>query len=276
MKADLVIAIKTQKDLTSWEDGERLLSAVFSEPKLAPQRVATFGEVSSRNGSNVDALDDCRAHWAPKGTTVANGTTSDFTLDFHWVRKKMTKSQGAITFASATKSRERPQFSRINLWAQYRPEVNWAGVFREWCLQTQPYAAILHPLVSQDGPNAGAPRGELWSGVDEVQQKAWSRFLGGSFFTEFRAGDLNSQYSGLTNPGWASWFGGPYAQEVDIAALRSAGFPVEKIGSGYLVQLTAQLGEVASDFGLFSRRRAALKGLFRPKLFMIEGEPDGC
>ncbi|WP_349295668.1 hypothetical protein ABEB22_14330 (plasmid) [Thioclava sp. 'Guangxiensis'] len=275
MKTDLVIAIKTQKDLTSWEDGERLLSAVFSEPKLVPQRVATFSEVSSRNGSDVSALADCRAHCALKATIEAKGAKSEFTQDFHWLRKQVAKSQGAITFASATKLLALPQFSRINFWAQYRPDVDWAGLFREWCRQTQPYAAMLHPLVLHDGPNVGAPRSEVWRGVDELQQKAWSRFLCGSFFTEFRAGDLNSQYSGLTNPGWASWFGGPYAQEVDIAALRSAGFPVEKIGSGYFVQLTAQLGEVASDFGLFSRRRAALKGLFRPKLFMIEGEPDG-
>jgi len=276
MKSDLVIGIKTQKDLTSWEDGERLLSTVFSTPKLIPQRVASFAEVSSRNGSDVGALTDCRAHWALKATIEAEGAKSEFTQDFHWVRKRIAKSQGAISFAGATKPRGLPQFSRINFWAQHRPEIDWAGLFREWCLLTQPYAAILHPLVLQDGPNAGAPRGELWRGVDEVQQKAWSRYLGGSFFTEFRAGDLNSQYSGLTNPGWASWFGGPYAQQVDIAALRSAGFPVEGIGSGYLVQLTAQLGEVASDFVLFSRRRAALKGLFRPKLFMIEGEPNCC
>ena len=275
MKTDLVIAIKTQKDLTSWEVGERLLSAVLSDPKLAPQRVASFTEVSSRNGSDVGALADCRAHWALKATIEAKGAKSEFTQDFHWLRERGAESQGAITFASATRPRGLPQFSRIKLWAQYRPEVDWAGLFRDWCLQTQPYAAILHPLVLLDGPNAGAPRNEVWRGVDDLHQQAWSHYLGGSFFTEFRAGDLNSQYSGLTNPGWASWFGGPYAQEVDIAALRSAGFPVEEIGSGYLVQLTEQLGEVASDFELFSRRRAALKELFRPKLFMIEGEPSG-
>lgn len=105
MKSDLVIEIKTQNDLTSWEVGERLLSEVFSAPKLIPQRVASFAEVSSRNGSDVGALADCRAHWGLKATLKVEGAKSEFTQDFHWVRKRVAKSQGAITFAGETKPR---------------------------------------------------------------------------------------------------------------------------------------------------------------------------
>lgn len=273
MTFDLVIGMKTQKNLTSWELGERLLSAIFAEPKLVPERIATFSEVSRTNGCAVHGLAQCRAHWAAKGTMRVSGAQSEFIQDFHWVRRKIAKSQGAITFTSPARTRGLGRFSSIMLWAQYRSEIDWAGLFRTWCEQTQPYAAMLHPMCASDGPGRNKPRETRFDGLNEEQSSAWQRYLGGGFYTEFRAGELNSLHSGLTNPGWASWFGGDYAKAVDLDKLRAAGFPTFNLGTGYLVQMTETIEEVAGDLATFSRRRAALKGLFRPGLFMIESEP---
>lgn len=64
MKCDLIIKIQTISEISSWEAGRRILDPLFSEEKLKPQRIATFGEVMSKTGLNVETLEDCEAHWA--------------------------------------------------------------------------------------------------------------------------------------------------------------------------------------------------------------------
>lgn len=137
-----------------------------------------------------------------------------------------------------------------------------------------PFGAILHPSINKDGPPKSTRDIREYSFAEEVLQQAWSRFLGGSLYCEFRAGELNSFVSGLTNLGWASWFGGEYAKEINEETISAAGFPIQKIGDGYLVQVTENINDVVDDFRMFSNRRAELKSLFRDGLFMIKEEPE--
>ncbi|MGY5810865.1 hypothetical protein ACXHXG_24605 [Rhizobium sp. LEGMi198b] len=272
MKPDFLITVQTREDLVPWEVGKKILSMLFSETKLIPERVATFGEVTKSHGLNIVDIEDCRALWASKAMMRAGGSQYEVIEDFHWKRDKVAKSQGAVTFTSINaKGVKRP--GSIFFQSQYRREIDWILLFLAWCETVSPFAAVLHPFIAEDGPRKGNTNIREYSYKEEISHQAWSRFLSGEFHCEFRAGEMNSLVSGLTNLGWASWFGEEYAKEVDQQAISSAGFPVFKIGCGYLVQLTSHPNDVIGDYPAFSRLRAHLKSLFRPGLFLIEDEP---
>lgn len=272
MKHDLLINIQTYADLTSWTVGEKILSPLFEDIKLAPERAATFGEVSASHGFDVHGIAECREHWAARASMRHNGSLHEFPVDFNWRRRKPAKSKGCVSF-STTDVRCQRIPSRLLFEAQYRKDIDWAGLFANWCEIFSPFAAILHPLFSVDGPTKSNKDVREFSYDEELSQAAWSRFLSGNLHCEFRAGELNSVVSGFTNLGWASFFGGEFSAEVDEAKIVAAGFPVRKIGDGYLVQITENISDVINDFALFSRRRAELKLLFRDALFMIKDEP---
>jgi len=272
MTYDLKIEIHTRKDISSWETGHAILSVPFSKAELAPQRVATLGEVTSRHGHNVESIEECEPHWGLKGTFRFEDAPRDFMVPFNWKRKNAAKSYGDIDFSNSNDNLLR-NYSAISFYAKYKKGLDWLGLFRNWCEIASPFAAILHPFILDDGLK-GKPKSVMeYSNEEDFLEQAWSRFLHGSLYTQFRFGELNSLRSGLTNLGWASWFGDEFADEVDEPAISAAGFPVSKIGNGYLVQVTNQMEDVKGNFPLFSKRRAELKSLFRPGLFMIADEP---
>lgn len=273
MRFELIIDIQTRADLTSWERGEEILNQVFSDSKLTPEKVATFAEVTSKNGKSVNCISECETLWASKGEMRIGSKLRNFTEDFYWRRNRVVKSQGAVSFASVNmQGKSIP--GRIHLQSQFRTEVDWQSLFKNWCRTSQGNAGILHPLVLLDGPREKAHRDVRDNTFEEaVQQNAWSRFLNGELFSEFRAGELNTSVSGLTNLGWATWFGGDLAKEVNVTSLGEAGFYVESIGDGFLVQLTDYIEDVVTDFEMFSNRRSKLKSLFRDDLFLISSEP---
>ncbi|MCX8281900.1 hypothetical protein OSJ77_17040 [Phyllobacterium sp. 0TCS1.6C] len=272
MNHELVFELQTNADLTPWPVGQDLLSQVFAEPKLRPQRIATFGEVSARHGLDIAGIEDCRDHWANRATLRVNGSLSEFHQDFHWKRRMVPRSQGSVSFSTTNIYGEMLP-ARIWFQSQFDKNIDWIGLFGSWCELTSPFAALLHPLSLTDGPEVSSKDVTDYTYEEGVQQKAWSRYLGGELYSEFRAGELNSLVSGLTNLGWASWFGPRFAMEVDELAIAGAGFPIHKIGDAYLVQLTDDISDVANDLCLFSMRRAKLKSLFRDNLFLITDEP---
>ena len=78
----------------------------------------------------------------------------------------------------------------------------------------------------------------------------------------------------MPNIGWAMFYGDEFAQEVDADRIAASGFPIEKLGNGYLVTVTNSIQDVVDDFPLFSKRRAELKSLFREGFFLIKHEPS--
>ncbi|MCY1385108.1 hypothetical protein D9M69_734520 [compost metagenome] len=70
------------------------------------------------------------------------------------------------------------------------------------------------------------------------------------------------------------FYGDEFAQEVNADQIAASGFPIEKVGNGYLVRVTNSIQDVADDFSFFSKRRAELKSLFREGLFLINDEPS--
>lgn len=74
----------------------------------------------------------------------------------------------------------------------------------------------------------------------------------------------------MPNIGWATFYGDEFAEEVNVERIAASGFPIEKLNTGYLVRVTENIQDVASDFSLFSTRRAELKSLFRENFFLDE------
>lgn len=266
MKYDLVSDLVFETDIGEWEFGKRLLSGVFGIPKLSPQRIATFGEVSRRNGTDVTLLDDCEEFWGRQAILSVGNSKTTITEDFHWKRNGRLKSLGVVTFPGRNMLGGRIP-GGIFFLAQFGSEPDWLNLFRSWCAVSSSELGGLH-VITEDA--ARISRAELG---DEIQIQAWSRFLHGTFKCAFRVGDTNRLISGLTNIGWAMWFGDAYAHEVDERRISGEGFPIEKIGNSYLVRVTDRIEDVVSDFNHFSNRRAKLKSLFREGLFMINEEP---
>lgn len=213
MNFDLTINIQTNADLSSWETGRELLRGVFSNAKLTPQRVATFGEVTAKHGFDVADIEACEKHWAVKGSMRVDGALRELTQDFHWKRTKVAKSQGHVTFSSVNmKGRKIP--GRVFFQSQYRKEIDWLTLFKGWCVTAQGYAGVLHPLISQDGPQKSGRDVRDFGFEESVQQQAWSRFLGGELHSEFRAGELNSLVSNQTRNRYPA-DDGAYAKPLD-------------------------------------------------------------
>lgn len=51
------------------------------------------------------------------------------------------------------------------------------------------------------------------------------------------------------------------------------GYTVESIRNGKLFRVTGSIFDIVDDFPKFSHRRAELKSLFRPEMFLIADEP---
>ncbi|MBC8719174.1 hypothetical protein [Ochrobactrum sp. Marseille-Q0166] len=268
MNYHLVMSFVTTKDLSDWSVGREILSNVFNEPKLMPQRIATFGEVTGKHGIDVADLSECQKYWANIGTSTFNGVSNSFLLDFHWKRKSTIKSQGAVVFPHIIGNTRTA--SRISFDSQFRKDVDWLSLFQRWVEVTSPTTAVFHPFIGEDRPAKINKNLLEYSFKEDVLEEAWSRFLTGDVYTKFRAGELNSLVSGLTNLGWATYLGGEFAQEVDEKAILSAGFKVTKIEGGYMILVTEDLENIIGDYTRFSEERAKLKALFRSNLFLID------
>lgn len=241
------------------------------EDRLAPQRIATFGEVSAKHGIDISELSKCESYWANMTSMSIDGAKHTFPQDFHWRRSSAIKSQGSVIFSSVMGSKSK--VSRVLFESNFGKDINWVDFFREWCDVTSPVAAVLHPFIKEDGPHSKRKDVREYSYEEEVSQQAWSRFLRGDIYTEFRAGELNSAVTGLTNLGWATYLGDEFAREVNVQAIKAAGFLVSEIGGGYIIQISEKLGNVIGQYPSFSERRSQLKSLFRPGLFLIGDEP---
>lgn len=273
MKYELVTNVQTTMDLQPWETGRAILSELFSEKQLSPQKIATFGEVSSKHGVEVEGVDDCRPYWGTKASLDVEGTKISVLEGFYWKRARTAKSLGMVTFPSSNMRGIRME-GGVFFQSEYKSGVDWLQIFRTWIQVANPFAGMLHPFLSHDGPKIRA-RDSLYPSLkEEILSQAWSRYLEGAFHCQFRAGEMNTFVSGFTNLGWASWFGHDHAKEVEEATIRAAGFPIEKIGDGYLIQVTEDISDVVNDFAHFSNRRAQLKALFHENLFLIKDEPN--
>lgn len=273
MADSLIINIQTRMDISSWETGKTILSPAFSRKKLSPQQIATYGEVTSSNGTSVTGIDECEANWAVPASVRVRGSFYASIQDFHWKRLASVKSKGAVTFPY-TNSTGSTVSGGLFFQSQYDENIDWGTLFKQWCEATSPFGAILHPSRTKKADSRRRPDVRSYTLAQEIENGARARFESGILFCEFRAGELNTRVTGLTNLGWATWFGGEHKAKVDAKAISAAGFPIHEVGNAYLVQVTEKIGDVLRDYPMFSERRSKLKSLFGTGLFLVKEESD--
>ena len=266
MKQNLHITIRTCEETVSWDFGRRFLNVLMNAgDRLRPQWITTFAETNFRNRKTgfID-VDGCERFWARTGSYRMNDAPREFSQDFLWRRRKAVKSDGMFTHTTRS-FRNKVIPGRIYMYGNWHRAVDWQRLFRDWCGVMNPQIGMLHVVTAPELFDI-----EAKNVMEQTEEE--ERFFGG--WNSFRIGSFRAwDEPEIANIGWAMFYGGEFAGEVDEEAIAGAGFPVEKIGGGYLVRVTGNFQDVVDDFPLFSERRAALKSLFRDGLFTIAEEP---
>lgn len=247
MNSYIRIAIRTRAETIDWGVGERLIDTLsLNGGLLLPDQVSHCADKFTEPFAGKAS---CESVWASKGSIRANGALSDFYQDFAWKRKRAIRSSGSIVHRFRN-VRGQIVPGEITLKAAFSDQVDWYSLFKVWCEIFPPQIGMLH----------------LFTGPELSPAEKNGSFQIGSFNAALKPD--------VPNIGWGMFYGDEFAQEVDVDQIATSGFPVERIGSGYLVKVTNGIQDVVDDFSLFSKRRAELKSLFREDFFLINHEPS--
>ena len=264
---NLLLILGHRSDISDWQAGRAFLDPLFADPVLAPARVSLDEKPRNSSSAYVGAPEDCRPFWGHIAQISVQGRTFDTVWDFHWQSRKPATAKGWVDF-SYKNLRGEPTPGCIAIEARASARVDWHALLVAWCTAFQPDAGLLHSCPFDDAYGLGVNVLDCTL-EEEVQALAWARYRGAELYTRFRAGPLNSMVEGPTNLGWATWFGPGLAHHVDAPALQAAGFPVDRIGEGWLVRLSERVGDVAGDHARFAGLRAQARALFAPDLFLL-------
>ncbi|WP_460745153.1 hypothetical protein [Microvirgula curvata] len=248
MKPYVRFTINTRAETIGWSVGERLIdSLAINDGALMPEYVSHNADKVTDPFVNKSKAENL---WAEKATIRFNGALSEFYQDFAWRRRKNTKYTGRVCHTFRDFYGKTVPGS-ICLTSACNENIDWYLLFKTWCEIFPPQLGMLH----------------LFSKPELGSDKKYDSFQLGIFNEA-----LNPD---VPNIGWAMFYGDEFAEAVDSERISAAGFPVEKMGNGYLVRVTENIQDIVSDFSVFSKRRAELKSLFPAGFFLIEDEPLG-
>lgn len=241
MKPYIQIAVRTKMETVGWDVGSQLLESLcLNGGLLAPEYI-------SHNADKItepfEGKSQAERLWAEKTSIRANGSLSDFFLDFAWKRKKSVKCSGRICHMSRN-IRNQIVPADIFLNSIFSDKVDWYQLFKVWCEILPPQLGMLHYFTE--------PELEPHMVNDN-----------------FQIGSFNAALKpDVPNAGWAMFYGDEFAEKFDAERIAKAGFPIEKIGDGYLVRVTEDIQDIVRDFQLFAQKRAELKSLFPEGFFL--------
>ena len=248
-KPNVLIALRTYANTEALDFGRRFITALCEEDaRLIPELLSTSERFKD---PFVDIDHFVRKWWAMPVKMYEDGRlVGERFAGPMWKRKSSLASRGKVNHGLVTVSDRK---LRSSIWYQCRwsSKVDFEHLFDAWVELSQPEVGMLHLFTEPE--------------LRRKQSEAASSFENGSFGGRMKPG--------LPNIGWTMAYGRGYADEVDGARIKAAGFDVEERGGASLVRVTKSLSDVVDDFAYFSGRRAVLKGLFRPGLFWIQDEP---
>ncbi|MFG0233429.1 hypothetical protein [Achromobacter sp. 413638] len=235
------ISLRTKIETDGWDVGRKLLASLYVDSSfLAPEYV-------SHNADKVTEPFEGELHaerlWSEKICIRANGTLSELVDNFAWKRKRSVRNTG---YVSHTIRNIRNQIvpGGVHLNSKFSEKIEWFQLFKTWCEIFPPQLGMLHYFTEPE------------LGVHEVNES-------------FQIGSFNAALKpDIPNVGWAMFYGNEFAEKVDAEGIFRAGFPIEKMGDGYLVRVTESIQDVARDFELFAERRIELKGFFPSGFFL--------
>lgn len=224
--------------------GRHFLQAMTDvDPRLEPEFIDCV--LTRSNTTPFDNLDAGLKRWAvPKTMQIYNAKVDGF-----WGAKWKRKS--------------RPSYSceinhmLINIYgnvvpanfgfdARHDTSVDWLVLFRSWCEVSDAQIAMLHHFTNPELINKNR---------------------------HFEIGSLGAwDDPRLPEIAWAMMLGKDLVQAVDVDKLSALGFPLETVGSGYLVRVTESLNDVSQRFDYFCERREILRNLLPVNIFIDEEE----
>lgn len=167
--------------------------------------------------------------------------------DMIWKRKHAVKGEGTISHKDVY------GMGRLRFDYQWNKTIDWLDCFQRLIEASKAEFAYIHLFTEPEIFPAvfASPEHDFQLGVSE-----------------------NSLKNGIPNLGWANYFAGTYADKVDVDLLEANGFEAQKLGRGYLLNITPKVDDVLNDFQTFSERRETLKSLFTDGVFAPWNGPD--
>lgn len=232
--------MRTCVDTASWDFGCRFVELLGSfDPRLVPESVA-------HDALTCEVFNDqtAKAVWTRIGKLPFPESMQFANLDFIWKRTQNVKSSGYVYHSMRTPFGDTLP-AEISLSADWHAGIDWRGLFQAMCQLSETQLGMLHLFTNP-----------------ELQPQD-------------QDGDFQIGFFGLTSESkipdiaWAMFYGNELSGEVNSGCIAKAGFPIIKIGEGYLVQVSDDLSDIASDFPTFSRKRHILRSQFREGLFTV-------
>lgn len=241
----ILISVPTTLNTREPDFGREMMAFFDRFPKLAPEWVFHI----ERDRRSVESAEDCLKYWANIMTIAGPNATIQHVLDFKWGRKKNLKADGGVHHTGASPRGIEP--GRCHIESEIDFDLPWRHVFTSLCELFDPPVATIHLLTKE--------------------QRVPAPF--GSPEAHFRLGVTGYALQGgqIPNLAWGTYFGGEFAKYVDARMLRRNYIEVCKLGNGFVLYATPEIGDVKRDFAEFAKRRLWIKSLFEPGLFQISG-----
>lgn len=239
MKSYVQISIRTRADTHDWPVGDAMIGALSSNSVLVPEQLSHNPDRYSNPRMDMSCFREC---WASVAQLRVNGSMFEFHQDFCWRRKRLVRSSGCLQHKKVNvKGQVVP--GSLDFEADWTESVDWAGLFREWCGIIPPQLGMLHVFSRLE--------------LDLIDRNG--NFAIGSFGPA-----LDPKVPGL---GWAMFFGDEFSKQVDPLLIAESGFPLIRMGGGYLVCVTKDLGDVVGDYSGFAERRRHLESILPVGMF---------
>ena len=244
MKNYVHIKIRSKKPTSQVEFGRQFLQAMTDvDPRLEPDYLDC--EVTRSNTTPYNNLEEGLNRWAVPKTVQVYANKVDGFSGAKWKRKSRPNYSCEIDHMLINiYGNVVPANLRFN--ARYDLSVDWFALFRSWCDVSDAQIAMLHHFT-------------------DTEMKAKN--------DSFEIGSLGAWFDPrFPEIAWAMMLGAEFAQAVDVEKLAALGFPVEAVGSGYLVRVTDSLNDVSQRFDYFCERREILRNLLPVNIFVDEDE----
>lgn len=256
-----MLALSMRSSVADWTFGEKLLAPLFADERLRPTVVRTLEE-----SYPVVTIEDCRKAWESYG----QDSHIFYKHNFEFLKCQAPRLRGMVRFSTPADIASENRFlGNITCEATYSKRTDWISLFAGWCEITDATYGYIHPAPKEEKKHDVWDYPEL-SKIDEWRaQKSKVRYYSGLPYVAASNFPWDqSNFQGISDLGWVSWFGSEFYDLVDDGALEEAGFRVERVGRGKLVFICDQIDAVTSDIADFRLKKVTLRKLFPAGTFL--------
>lgn len=246
MKNYIQIVIRSKKTTSEVEYGRRFLEAMMNvDPRLEPEFIDCA--LTRSNTTPYKSLEEALTRWTTRKTIQGYTAKVDGVWGAKWKRKTRPSYSCEIDHMTVSMYGNIVP-SNFHFEAKFNPSVDWSKLFKSLCQVSDAQIAIMHDFTDPELINRNR---DFELGV-----------LGSSLDAEF------------PEIAWAMMFGDDFVHAVDVEKLTALGFPVEAVGSGYLVRVTDSLLDVSQRFDYFCERRELLRANLPRTIFTDPDEAE--